>query len=258
MARISLAGHWKFRRLTRAIAAQAPTDQITGAGIVARGLLEVLWEAGYGAVSDYIGTPEEIAETVQWRGDPIVLVTLLVDSGFLDVQPTGEYVIHDLWENAPRYAQLRRARKLSDKCRTLSDIASDIVGQKTTNVGHENSGLNFVSDICRTLSDVPVQSSPVQTREKGSAAVAARLPDEDDKPHPRHIVPLGYELVRQGRKFESDADAKEALKELAARYDIPYDASSITGALDLLKHAKAPLFLPRPHSSPLQPEGDTQ
>jgi len=249
MARISLAGHWKFRRLTRAIAALAPTDQLTGAGIVARGLLEVLWEAGYTAVSEYIGTPDEIAETVQWRGDPLVLVTLLVDAGFMDVRTSGEYVIHDLWENAPRYAQLRRTRKVSDKWRQTSDNVgqtSDIVGQMTTNVGQANSGLNFVSDKCRTLSDVPVQSSPVQSREKSSAADASRSPDQDEKPNARNIVPIGYELVRQGHRFETEADCKETLKDFCIRYGIPWDPPSLTEAMDLLKHAKAPLFVSAP------------
>ena len=95
MARISLAGHWKFRRFVRALTALPPApDQLTGAVPVARGILELLWEAGYAAVSDYVGRPAEIAEIVQWTGDPAVLVTLLVDAGFLDVHAPGEYRIH--------------------------------------------------------------------------------------------------------------------------------------------------------------------
>jgi hypothetical protein len=231
MARISLAGHWKFRRLVRAIAALAPEpDRVTGATPVARGLLELLWEAGYAAVSDYVGTPAEVATIVDWRGDPLVLVTLLVDAGFLDERAPGEYAIHDLWEHAPRYAQLRRGRK------RMSGQTSDLQERQTSDLqGRQMSDLQG----CTT------QTRPDQGVRKSSAAGAARSPDEDEKPDARHIIPLGYELVRQGRRFETEADCKEGLKEFCVRYGIPFDTPSITEAMDLLKHAKVPLFTRR-------------
>jgi len=226
MARISLAGHWKFRRFVRALTALPPApDQLTGAVPVARGILELLWEAGYAAVSDYVGRPAEIAEIVQWTGDPAVLVTLLVDAGFLDVHAPGEYRIHDLWTNAPRYAQQRWVQKYPGQDPPWRPAAL-------------SAALNAEQSAA-----YPVQSSPVQGERKSSAAGAARSLDWNDDV----LVPLGYELVRQGKRFETDADLKEALKDLAVRYGIAFDAESIARALDALKHARAPLFvLPPP------------
>jgi hypothetical protein len=221
MARLNLGGHWKFRRLVCALAALAPEpDRVTGPTPVARGLLELLWEAGYAAVSDYVGTPTEVATIVEWRGDPLVLVTLLVDAGFLDERAPGEYAIHDLWEHAPRYAQLRRGRK-----RMSGPIGA-------TNVG----------PIGTDLQGCTTQTRPDQGGRKSSDAGASRSLDWNDDA----IVPLGYELVRQGKRFETDADLKEALKDLCVRYGIAFDAESITRACDALKHAKAPLFVHAP------------
>ena len=156
MARIGLGGHWKFRRLCCALQAldEPVSSWVTDATPVARGVLELLWEAGYAAVSDYVGTPTEVAAIVHWRGDPVVLVTLLVDARFLDERAPGEYVIHDLWENAPRYAQLRRTRK------RMSGQTSDLQGRQMSDLQE------------RQTSHYPVQSSTEQR--KSSAAVAAR------------------------------------------------------------------------------------
>jgi hypothetical protein len=243
MARISLASHWKFRRLCRGIAALAPPpDQLIGPTPIARGLLELLWESGYATISAHVGTPEELAELVHWRGDPVVLATLLVDAGFLDQPSPGQYAIHDLWEHAPRYAKLRYQRKLSDlsdKCPTKSDVCPTKSDVCPTN-DHVLSDL-WSENFGRTRQG---KASPDQG-DKSSAAYASRSPDgdEDQKPDPRQIVPLGYELVRQGQRFTTEADAKDALAYLAARYGIPYDGASLAAALDALKHAKAPLFV---------------
>jgi hypothetical protein len=236
MARLNLGGHWKFRRLVCALAAldEPVSSWVTDATPIARGVLELLWEAAYAAVSDYVGTPTEVATIVHWRGDPLVLVTLLVDAGFLDERAPGEYAVHDLWDNAPRYAQLRRTRK------RMSGQTSDLQGRQTSHLqGRQTSDLQG----CTT------QTRPDQTIRKSSDAGASRSPDENEnheKPDARHIVPLGYELVRQGRRFNTEADCKEGLKEFCVRYGIPFDTPSITEAMDLLKYAKVPLFTQRP------------
>ncbi len=229
MARISLASHWKFRRLCRAIAAIAPPpDQLVGPSVIAQGILEHMWAAGYASISAHVGTPEELAELVHWRGDPVVLATLLVDAGFLDHPAPGEYVIHDLWDHAPRYAQLRHQRQLSEKLCQTNDARPLNVGPSVGNF--------------RTVQARQGKASPGS---KGSAAVASPSPDgetKDETPDPKKLVPLGYELVRQGQQFTTDADVKDAIAYLAARYGIAYDGASIAAALDALKHAKAPLF----------------
>ena len=71
-------------------------------------------------------------------------------------------------------------------------------------------------------------------------------------PEVRPLIALGYELVRLRQQFPTEADCKETLKLLAARHGIPYDAATITEALDILKRAKAPLFV-LPQSRPRGP-----
>lgn len=239
MARISLAGHWKFRRLCRAIASLAP-DALTGPAPIARGLLELLWEAGYAAVSDYVGAPTDLADALDWKGDPVVLVRLLVDAGFLDARDGGaSYVIHDLWPNAPRYAQLRYLQKHPGTPPPWKPAASSELNSESS------SELNSEQNGTLPLGVEPPLSSPGSTRPGTTQGQRRGAPPSP--PDHRRLVPLGYELVRQGKRFESDADAKDALKAIAARYEIPYDAASITAALDALKHARAPLFVVAAH-----------
>jgi hypothetical protein len=256
MARISLPGHWKFRRLVRAIAGLQPPT-LTGAEPIARGMLELLWEAGYNAVSDYVGSPADVADAVYWLGDPDVLVQLLVDAGFVDERSPGRYAIHDLWPNAPRYAQLRYLAKhpgqappwrvergtIAADARN-SDLKSELNAELNSDLKSDRSELNaeLNSDLKSTYPS-PVQASPGIG--KGSAARASR-PTDNGKPEAKKLVPLGYELVRLGQRFTLDADLKAAMAELAARHAIPYDSSSMAGALDALKHAKAPLWKGNP------------
>ena len=258
MARISLPGHWKFRRLVRAIAGLQPPT-LTGAEPIARGILELLWEAGYNAVSDYVGSPADVADAVYWLGDPDVLVQLLLDAGFVDERSPGRYAIHDLWQHAPRYAQLRWLAKhgagqappwaratvergtIAMDARNSdfnSDFNSDLKSERNSEL---NSELN--SDLKSTY---PRGTEQRKEQRKSSAAHASPSPKNGETPDGRKLVPLGYELVRLGQQFTTEAELKDALKGLAARYQIPYDASSVTAALDALKHAKAPLWKGNP------------
>jgi hypothetical protein len=262
MARISLAGHWKFRRLVRALAALAPPpDQLVGAQTLARGLLELLWEAGYAAVSDYVGTASEVAEIMHWRGDPAVLVTLLVDAAFLDVHAPGEYRIHDLWANAPRYAQQRWLQKYPGQDPPWrqpppyrGETAALSAAQEAAQSADQSAALCAEMDAALSAAQsaaYPVQSSPVQGEEK-AAPLARRGLSRMIPPEVRPLIALGYELVRLRKSFATEADCKETLKMLAARYGIPYDATTIAEALDTLKRAKAPLFV-LPQSRPRGP-----
>ena len=247
MARISLAGHWKFRRLVRAIAALMPASilTLTRAEPIARGILEQLWEAGYNAVSEYVGSPADIADAVGWTADPDVLVQLLLDAGFLERDLAGDVRIHDLWPNAPRFAQFRWQAKNPGKplpwkpADSSSEVSSEVNSEASSERSSERS-----SEVNSTLKGaVPREYQGSPGKRKSSAADASRSPNNgNEKPDPRQLVALGYELVRQGYRFGRDADLKDTLKDLAARHGIPYDAGTVAEALDVLRHAKAPLW----------------
>lgn len=68
----------------------------------------------------------------------------------------------------------------------------------------------------------------------------------DDTPNVRVLVRLGYELVAHGDRFETEADLADALKTIAAWYRVPYDGRSIGRAMELLAHARAPLWIHAP------------
>lgn len=116
LARPGLTGHRKFRRLARAL----------GSPILARGALELMWESCYESGDDYMGTATDIESVVEWTGVPGALVQALIDAGKpeghgfiepvygIDKEPT--YRAHDLWSHAPRWAKVKRYKRLWRAC----------------------------------------------------------------------------------------------------------------------------------------------
>lgn len=98
-----LANHPKTRRLMR-------TLQITRRDVV--GMLHLLWwwameYAPEGSLAGY--SPPDIADAVDWEGDPGILVAALLSSGFLDENENeGELRIHDWWDYAGKLLEKRR------------------------------------------------------------------------------------------------------------------------------------------------------
>jgi hypothetical protein len=110
MARPGLTAHRKFKRLSRAL----------GSPMLARGALELLWDACYEHGDEYVGTADDIEATVGWTGEPGALARALIDCGqpegrgFIEPVPdgVGGYRVHDLWHHAPDYVAKRRKREL--------------------------------------------------------------------------------------------------------------------------------------------------
>ena len=203
MARINLTSHYKFRQLARKL----------GSPVLARGTLELLWDAAYQLADPYIGTPADIADAVCWTGPPMDIVDLLKDCGFLD--DTGaQYVVHNLWKNAPKYVLARWVRKHPGENRPWNDNATSCVPQNDHYQARQG------------------KASPVQKEQRltphDSIAVLTRL---------------AHELEEQ--VFQTEADLREALKALAAQHAIPYDGRSIGAAIDQLTHSRRPILVAR-------------
>jgi hypothetical protein len=121
MARPGLTGHRKFKRLTR----------VLGSPIVARGVLELLWDHCYESGDDYVGTAEDIEAIVGWTGEA-GLTRALADvgapnAGFIESVDDGSparYRVHDLWHHAPDYVRKRRERE-SARLKKLDPSLSD-------------------------------------------------------------------------------------------------------------------------------------
>lgn len=110
MARPTLASHPKFAKLAHRLKSRA----------LARGVLELIWEACYASGDPVIGDGTAVEALADWRGKPGVLVAILAaDCRFLDeVRAPIEggrvetiYAVHDLEDHAPDYVQKRMARE---------------------------------------------------------------------------------------------------------------------------------------------------
>lgn len=111
MARPTLMSHRKFGRLAKTL----------GSKIVARGVLEILWDACYEAGDDYLGTAQDIDQLLGWSGDAGLPASALVacglpeGPGFIEPSDQGNgtvtYRVHDLWHHAPDYVQKRHKRE---------------------------------------------------------------------------------------------------------------------------------------------------
>lgn len=115
MARITLSTHWKFQRLARAL----------GGKVLARGVLETLWEPCWVAGDAYCGTAADIEALCEWKGEAGALTKALLmedakDAGFIEVYEgrvrtakERHYQIHDFLDHCPEYVRRRRDREMN-------------------------------------------------------------------------------------------------------------------------------------------------
>ena len=211
MARINLTHHRKFRRLTRAL----------GSAALALGTLELLWLAAYEAADPYIGGAADIADATGWAGDADVLVARLVDGGFLDAIGPDQYAVHDLWDHAPEYVRKRWLRAHPD---AAADRRPWRRGGETPPAGGQTSPRGDESQT--------YPSRPVPSRPEGKGSAPTRDPDP---PNPRVLTRLAYDLPDD---LDDEADKKDALKDLAVRHRLTYDATAIATALDAVARTR--------------------
>lgn len=103
----------KFKKLLRllreALGAAVPIDVET----IAIGLLERLWHAtATDAFRGDIGklANDEIAESIGWHGNADLIVSILVESRWIDKHDECRLVVHDWAEHAPRWVQGNAAK----------------------------------------------------------------------------------------------------------------------------------------------------
>lgn len=113
MARITLSTHWKFQRLARAL----------GSKVLARGVLETIWEPCWVAGDPYCGTSDDIEALCEWTGEKgaLTLALLMPDAkgaGFIEPfagkvrGAEKHYQVHDFLHHCPEYVRRRREREL--------------------------------------------------------------------------------------------------------------------------------------------------
>lgn len=127
MARPGLTNHRKFRRLAKQL----------GSAVIARGVLELIWESCYESGDEYVGTAEDIDHLIGWAGEPGTVALALVSAGlpeghgFLEPVAAEEgggpirYRVHDLWHHAPDYVTKRRKREMERWERSKPELSAE-------------------------------------------------------------------------------------------------------------------------------------
>jgi hypothetical protein len=111
MARPTLAKHPKFLRLCAELRRQR-----WGGAVMARGVLETLWDITYESGDGCLGSADDVELFCEWPGDAGELVRMLRDaggpqrSGFIE-QVDGRYYVHDLFDHCPEYVKKRHKRE---------------------------------------------------------------------------------------------------------------------------------------------------
>jgi len=192
MARPGLTASRKFRRLSLTLSSPA----------LARGVLELLWDACYATADDRVGRSEDVEYLVTWTGTPGALTGALVEAGFLDLdQPAAggscEYRIHDLWDHAPEYVLRRRdrgvTRRDSERDTQLARARQQQRRQRLSATSSTSDTGGTATDIIPSLSakkplSVPVSvpvSVPEQERTKDAREPRDRSPWDAHRPRPR-------------------------------------------------------------------------
>lgn len=175
MGRPGLTKNRKFLRLVREL---APTCKAF-AEQVARGALELLWEAAYEKGDDYLGDAADVEAAAHWSGKPDVLCKALLlaggegEPGFIDElsDRPGHYLVHDLYDHAPGYVKKRMEREAQriQKGKTISDVRREAAKKRHVQTAANGNHLqpNGVQTAANGTSPTP---SPTPTPEKPTAA----------------------------------------------------------------------------------------
>lgn len=104
MAKPDLRDHRKFLKLRRL--AGEPIPHLMG-------YLDCLWLRGYQTGNPFIGDALDIEGACEYPTglrEPGKFAEMLLESGFIETQQEGKFVIHDLWDHAPAYVKKRMQR----------------------------------------------------------------------------------------------------------------------------------------------------
>jgi hypothetical protein len=161
------------------------------------GILETLWLlcqdcCDDGRVGKY--TDQEIADYLEWGGDPTVLIRCLSEAGWTDPDSSGRPIVHDWTEHCPEFIRERLRKR---EARRVKDLGCRTDGQERT--GTDSNGQ--WRDQPPLVPSIPNQSQPNPTNPNSSG--------EPDKPASSQPVLL-FPCVGSGAKIWELTQAKVA------------------------------------------------
>lgn len=180
MGRPGLTKHRKFARLSRLIGSRA----------LARGCLELLWDASYESGDDLLGTVQDLEYQAGWEGQPGVLAQALIDAGFVDRD--GDFLrVHDLLDHAPDYVRrrLQRERQRREK------------GAKSRAVTGQRPGID------QPVTLTPSTQHPAPSTKEEASASSCSEPDKQASELPPVLV---FPCVGKGPKTWNLSPSKVA------------------------------------------------
>ncbi len=175
MARPTLGTHPKFFRLA----------SLVGGRGVARGALELIWDAAYASGDPVIGDSVSVEAVADWRGKPGELTSALVSSGFLDVVQADAngghlhtFAVHDLEDHAPDYVLKRWEREAKRKA----------AGDTLRTVRQRAAAASWDASVRRLPASVP---PPAPARSESLSSPPLLLEASDPDPETRAIHGAG-------------------------------------------------------------------
>lgn len=246
MARIGLSKHRKFRALVRAI----------GSPVIARGSLELIWDAGYETLDPVVGAVRDVEELSYWKDHKGALAAALIEAGFLDTRADGLLELHDFWGNAPDYVLKRAKRQHLGPYATpnggqtadrrppnggqTAPEPDDIESTPAPNgvPGRDVTGRDGKEDQDPGLAAGPPPVGQRADPDHGARVVRLRTRPPDPA-NPQVLTMLVSSLMAQ-QHWEDEADLKDAAKATCARLGLAYDADLVRRAMDGAKgmHAR--------------------
>jgi len=166
------------------------------------------------------------------RPEPRRRALMLTPKEFRSIWP----VIKPLWKKAPRgyiNARLEAVRKEQDDFFEQKRRAglNSAAAKAATKAQREGNGVDI---------SLPTERQREANPSSASSSPVDQLPDQDHRADARDshavLVKLAYQALD-----EDPTDAKNRLKELAGRNQIPYDARAVSKALDVAEHRRAAL-----------------
>jgi hypothetical protein len=254
MARPTLSGHRKFRRLSAALASR----------VIARGVLELLWDACYEAGDDYLGTAADLEALVSWPGDPGKLALALAACGLPEghgfIEPVSDghggvtYRVHDLWHHAPDYVRKRHHRENERRQKSVPVMTDRRTAPNGAERRHVAPTPDCLTGVDRTPAPAPAPAPVQEQEQQQERADAFPRPVEnllktsdvrvlrhrrrrsretrDGRPAKRVIVALARDVLR-AHPQESDAgELRERVKAACSKANLQYDGATVGQALD--------------------------
>lgn len=239
MARIGLSKHRKFRALVR----------VLGSPVIARGSLELVWDAGYETLDPVVGAAPDVEELAFWKGRKGELAAALVAAGFLDTREDGLLELHDFWGNAPDYV-LKRAKRqhlgpyappnggqtVTERPPNGEQTAPDATDIRSTPApngvpGRDVTGRDVEEQEPGLAAGPPPCGQETAEPEPHQARVVRLRERPPDKANAKVLTMLVASLMSQ-QHWEDEADLKEAAKSTCARLGLAYDADLVRRAMD--------------------------